>query len=176
MSGQDREFEIAVALYERRLYGVALRLTSNADDAAELVQDTFVRAYRAWSKFRKDSQSYTWMYRIMVNLNKDRLAKLARRRENETDLLDDQGNSIEIRDTKPEPDKHTAQGELSEVLAAAIESLPAGYRECVVLKDAEGLSYEEIAGVMDITVEAVRSRLARARQQLRQRLAQYLKM
>lgn len=175
MSGQDTEFEKVVALYEGRLYGVALRLTSNPDDAAELVQDTFVRAYRAWGKFRKDSQSYTWLYRILVNLNKDRLVKVVRRRENETYLFDDEGQTIEIRDSKPEPDKVIAQGELSEILTAAIESLPAGYRECIVLKDAEGLSYEEIAGVMDITVEAVRSRLARARQQLRQRLAPYLK-
>lgn len=166
-----------VTAYERRIFNVALKLTGNSDDAADLTQETFLRAFRAWGKFRGDSATYTWLYRILVNLNKDRIGREVRKRDRETSIdtggaesgpmtIEDSGNTP-IR----EAERHEARG----VLAAAIRELPDGYRECVVLRDVEGLSYDEIAQVMEISVEAVRSRLARARQQLRQRLAPYLK-
>ncbi len=176
LGSHEREFEKLVSLFERRLYGVALRLTSNPDEAAELVQDTFLRAFRAWGKFRKESQAYTWLYRILINLNKDRLAKVGRRRDREQPLESGDGEeTMDLPDRTADPERSAEISELRTHLTEAIESLPLGYRECVVLRDIEGLSYEEIAQSMDITVEAVRSRLARARQQLRQRLAPYLK-
>lgn len=176
LSSHEREFERLVSLFERRLYGVALRLTGNPDDAAELVQDTFVRAFRAWSKFRKESQTYTWLYRILINLNKDRLGRVSRKRDREQPLELTQGDvAVDQRASTPDPARSAELAELRTSLAEAIDSLPPGYRECVVLRDVEGLSYDEIADAMEITVEAVRSRLARARQQLRQRLAPYLK-
>ena len=171
MSGYREDFERLVALYERRIYNVALRLTSSPDEAADLTQETFLRAFRAWARFRKEAGEYTWLYRILINLNKDRIASESKRRAREVRVAreDDDEREYELADA--------AEGysELRDLLVAAIESLPPGYRECIVLRDVEGLSYEEISEVMGITVEAVRSRLARARQQLRQKLAPYLK-
>jgi RNA polymerase sigma-70 factor (ECF subfamily) len=177
VGGQQQDFERLVALYERRLFNVALRLTNSTDDAAELVQETYLRAFRSWAKFRKEAQAYTWLYRILINLNKDRLARAGRLREREAPLgltLDGE-EGFEFPDDAPSPDRIAENAELRRTLQAAIDSLPLGYRECVVLRDVDGLSYGEIAATMGITVEAVRSRLARARQQLRQRLAPYIR-
>ena len=178
MSGAHEDFERLVSAYERRIYNVALKLSSNAEDAADLTQETFLRAFRGWGNFRKESQAYTWLYRIVVNLNKDRIAREARRREKETSLFvgETGEQTIELPDGEPNPGQVAENREVRGVLLRAIEGLQPGYRECVVLRDMEGLSYEEIASVMDITVEAVRSRLARARQQLRQTLTPYLKI
>jgi len=177
MRANRDEFERMVTAYERRIYNVALRLAGNADDAADLTQETFLRAFRAWGKFRRDSATYTWLYRILVNLNKDRISREVRRRDREVSL--DTGGAesgaMVIEDSGDSPAREVERHEARGVLADAIRNLPEGYRECIVLRDLEGLSYEEIADVMEITVEAVRSRLARARQQLRQRLAPYLK-
>lgn len=166
-----------VTAYERRIFNVALRLAGNSDDAADLTQETFLRAFRAWGKFRGDSATYTWLYRILVNLNKDRIGREVRRRDRESSL--DTGGvesgPMVIEDSGDTPIREAERHEARGVLSEAIRDLPDGYRECVVLRDLEGLSYDEIAQVMEITVEAVRSRLARARQQLRQRLAPYLK-
>ena len=177
MSAPREEFERMVSAYERRIFNVALKLTGDSDQAADLTQETFLRAFRAWGRFRGDSATYTWLYRIVVNLNKDRIGREVRRREREMSI--DTGGAasgpIEIEDSTETPYREAERHEARGVLSDAIRELPDGYRECVVLKDVEGLSYDEIAQVMDITVEAVRSRLARARQQLRQRLAPYLK-
>jgi RNA polymerase sigma-70 factor (ECF subfamily) len=177
MRANRDEFERMVTAYERRIYNVALRLAGNSDDAADLTQETFLRAFRAWGKFRGDSATYTWLYRILVNLNKDRIGREVRRRDRETSLETGGAESgpIVIEDSGDTPIREAERHEARGVLAEAIRDLPDGYRECVVLRDVEGLSYDEIAQVMEITVEAVRSRLARARQQLRQRLAPYLK-
>ncbi|MCH8274552.1 MAG: sigma-70 family RNA polymerase sigma factor [Armatimonadetes bacterium] len=177
MSGRKEDFERVVELYERRLYNVAIRLAGSPEEAAELTQETFVRAFRAWDRFRREAKVYTWLYRILINLNKDRLARAARRREHEVPLppADSELTGVETQAVGAGPERSAETSELREVLAEAIEGLPQGYRECIVLKDLEGLSYEEISEVMGITVEAVRSRLARARQHLRQKLAPYLK-
>lgn len=178
MSGAHQDFERLVEAYERRLFNVALKLAGSPDEAADLTQDTFLRAFRAWGSFRKESQAYTWLYRILVNLNKDRIGKESRKREKEVSLIVGESGEerfLEIPDKEETPAQSAERGEVRSVLQSAIDGLQPGYRECVVLKDMEGLSYEEIASTMGITVEAVRSRLARARQQLRQTLAPYLK-
>ncbi|MDQ2986095.1 MAG: sigma-70 family RNA polymerase sigma factor [Armatimonadota bacterium] len=177
MRASHEEFERLVAAYERRIFNVALKLTGNTDDAADLTQETFLRAFKSLGNFRGDSAKYTWLYRILVNLNKDRIGREVRRRERETSM--DSGGAaygpVDLADAGETPIREAELTETRGALAEAIQALPDGYRECVVLRDVEGLSYDEIAEVMEITVEAVRSRLARARQQLRQRLAPYLK-
>jgi RNA polymerase sigma-70 factor (ECF subfamily) len=177
MKGSQEEFERLLAAYERRIFNVALKLAGNADDAADLTQETFLRAFKALGRFRGESATYTWLYRILINLNKDRIGREIRRRDRESsiDTGGTESGPMEI-ETKGETPYQVAEREETRVvLTTAIGELPMGYRECVVLRDVEGLSYEEIAAVMEISVEAVRSRLARARQQLRQRLAPYLK-
>jgi RNA polymerase sigma-70 factor (ECF subfamily) len=167
------DFQRLVELHHRRLYNVALRLTSDPDAAAELTQDTFLRAFRGWDKFRKESQSYTWMYRIMVNLNKDRLAKLMRVRSREQPLgLDDSEDPAGLLpDPKQDVQRQMEVSELQKLVQSAIQGLPEGYRECIVLRDVEGLSYQEIADTIGVSLEAVRSRLARARHHLREALS-----
>lgn len=155
---------------------MALKLTGDQDEAAELTQETFVRAYKAWGRFRGEAGTYTWLYRILINLNKDRIAAAARQRERETSLTptEDPEGQYEVVDASANIAEVVEQAEFQARLRDAILSLPEGYRECVVLKAMEGLSYQEIADAMGITVEAVRSRLARARQHLRQALESYL--
>ncbi|HWP30718.1 MAG TPA: sigma-70 family RNA polymerase sigma factor [Fimbriimonadales bacterium] len=173
------DFEKLVLVFERRLYALAMRLTGNPEESAEMVQETFVRAYKGWKKFRKESQTYTWLYRIMINLNKDRLARIARQKEREVPIeaiKEIEKKSESFTTTEIEPLKSVESEELQSQIQQAIDALPTGYKECLVLREVEGLTYQEIAEVMEITEEAVRSRLARARQQVRQRLAPYLKI
>lgn len=172
------DFEKLVLVFEKRLYALAMRLTGNPDESVEMVQETFVRAFKGWKRFRKESQTYTWLYRIMINLNKDRLAKIARQKEREISIetIQEIEQIKESLTNESEPQKSIESEELQNQIQEAIDALPAGYKECLVLREVEGLTYQEIADVMEITEEAVRSRLARARQQLRQRLAPYLKI
>ncbi|GIV01780.1 MAG: RNA polymerase sigma factor [Fimbriimonadales bacterium] len=176
MSGRREEFEQLVERYERRIFNVALKLTGDEDLAAELTQETFVRAFRSWGRFRGDASAFTYLYRILVNLNKDRIASEIRQRERTVSLSQEseEGAELEIPDTAADPHEAVEKAEFRRKLHEAIQDLPLGYRECVVLRAFEGLSYEEIAEVMGITVEAVRSRLARARQHLRQALESYM--
>lgn len=176
MSGRREEFERLALLHERRIYNVALKLTGDEDEAAELTQETFVKAYKAWGRFRGEAGTYTWLYRILINLNKDRIAALARQRERETSLtsVEESEGQVELPDPSARVAEEVEQADFQARLRQAILDLPEGYRECVVLKAVEGLSYQEIADAMGITVEAVRSRLARARQHLRQALESYL--
>lgn len=171
------DFERLVLIFEKRLYAVAMRLTGNPDDSADMVQETFIRAYKGWKKFRKESQTYTWLYRIMINLNKDRLIRNAKQKEREVSIetiLEEKKSESFVHEIGPEESAESK--ELQNQIQNAIDALPSGYKECLVLREVEGLTYQEIAEVMEITEEAVRSRLARARQQLRQRLAPYLKI
>jgi RNA polymerase sigma-70 factor (ECF subfamily) len=176
MSGRREEFEHLVERYERRIFNVALKLTADEDLAAELTQETFLRAFRSWGRFRGDASAFTYLYRILVNLNKDRIANEIRQRERTIPWTQEgeEGGELDIPDTTADPQEAVEKAEFRRKLHEAIQSLPLGYRECVVLKAVEGLSYQEIAEVMGITVEAVRSRLARARQHLRQALESYL--
>lgn len=178
MRNAHEEFEQLVLNYQRRIYNVALRLTSDKDEAADLTQETFVRAFRAWGDFRRQSQVYTWLYRILINLNKDRVAREAKKREREISF-----ESTEDWDRKSHhpssfqdrsPSELVEGADFQKDLANAIHELPPGYKECIILRELEGLSYDEIAHVMGITTEAVRSRLARARQQLRQQLISHI--
>ncbi|MEM4409425.1 MAG: sigma-70 family RNA polymerase sigma factor, partial [Candidatus Caldarchaeum sp.] len=164
MSTPAEEFERVITEYEKRLYNVALRLTGDPETAFELTHETFIRAFRAWQRFRGDSSVYTWLYKIMINLNKDKIAREIRRREYEVPLEPSPMEEGQIERVSPAPSPHEVAEthELRELLTEAVESLPPSYRECLVLREVDGLSYEEIASVMGISVEAVRSRLARA--------------
>lgn len=177
MSAPKAEFESLVALYEQRIFAVVYRMVGDYDEAADLTQEVFVRAYRAFENFRRDAQPYTWLYRIAINLVKDHAAKRRRKSSAEFSLesrLDDEAREFDIPDETYMPEKLLANAELRSQLERAIAALPDGYRECILLREFEGLSYQQIADAMEITVEAVRSRLARARGMMRQRLTPYL--
>ena len=174
------EFEALVATYERRIYNLLLRMVNDPEDAADLTQETFYRAFRAFDRFRGDSQPYTWLYRIAVNLANDHLEMRARIRKREVELAaleftdDGEPTGWDPPDTAPTPEEHLLQQELIEKVRTLIQQMPPDYREIILLREYEEMSYEEMAEALGITLEAVRSRLARARAWLRMRLAPYM--
>jgi RNA polymerase sigma-70 factor (ECF subfamily) len=171
------EFESLVALYEERIFNVVYRMVNDPEDAADLTQEVFIRAYRAYESFRGDAQPYTWLYRIAVNLVRDSAARRKRRQSTELSLeswSEEGARELDIPDETYMPQRLLDTEELRGQLERAIQALPDGYRECVLLREFESLSYQQIADVMGVTVEAVRSRLARARGMMRRRLGPYL--
>jgi RNA polymerase sigma-70 factor, ECF subfamily len=165
----------------QRVYSVIYRLIEDRQEAEDLTQDTFVNAHRAFDTFRGDSQVYTWLYRIAVNLTKNRLERRTRRDRAHSYSLDapvetegDEDLWRQTPDWSAAPDRLLANEELGELLAAEVTRLRADYREVVILRDYEGLSYEQIATVVGCSVQAVKSRLFRARSVLRDRLCRYV--
>jgi RNA polymerase sigma-70 factor (ECF subfamily) len=181
MEDDAAEFEALVVAYERRIYNLLLRMVHDPEDAADLTQETFYRAFRAFDRFRGDSQPYTWLYRIAVNLAHDHLEKRNRIRRREIEMAsletDEQGEPTgwEPVDPGASPEQILLEQELTDLVRKLIQQMPPDYREIILLREYEELSYEEIAEVLGITLEAVRSRLARARNWLRIRLAPYIK-
>ncbi|MDW8052550.1 MAG: sigma-70 family RNA polymerase sigma factor [Armatimonadota bacterium] len=173
-------FEALVATYERRIYNLLLRMVGDPEDAADLTQETFYRAYRVFHQFRGDAQPYTWLYRIAVNLASDYLEKRARVRRREVELAaleftnEDEPTGWDPPDTSASPEEQLLQQELVRKVQTLIQQMPPDYREIILLREYEEMSYEEIAEVLGISVEAVRSRLARARAWLRMRLTPYM--
>jgi len=175
MSAHDvsDHFERLVEENYERIFRVIYRLVGDYHEAEDLTQDTFVNAYRARNGFRGDSQVYTWLYRIAVNLTRNRLEHLTRRAGLDEDAGDEQewwgDGSCDAR-----PDREAENAELGRVVAQAVLGLRPDYREVVVLREYELFSYEEIARILGCSVSTVKTRLFRARSVLRRKLARYV--
>lgn len=177
-------FEEIVEMYHGKVFQLVYRYIGDYDEASDLTQDTFVRAYGAWNDFRGESQIYTWLYRIAINLCHNQQKKLQRRRRVESQSLDsfpnDNGqnpgvwNSREFADERPLPLQILESHELRARLHEVLRQLPDNYRTVIILRDIEGLTYEEIARITDSTLEAIKSRLFRARAAIRRLLEPYL--
>lgn len=175
-------FEEVVERYHGKVFQLVYRYTGDYEEACDLTQDTFVRAYTAWNEFRGDSQIYTWLYRIAINLCHNQQKKLSRRRRVEQVSLDASANddnfegwnTLQVADERPLPLQVLESGELRVRLHEALLALPDNYRTVIVLRDIEGLTYEEIARVTDSTLEAIKSRLFRARNAVRRLMEPYL--
>ncbi len=175
--GDLAAFEELVNRYERKIFRLALNITGNREDAEDVLQEAFLKAYTNLDRFQGDSRFYTWLVRIAVN---EGLMKLRKRRPNvvsfdqeleaEDDLLPRQ-----VEDWGPNPEQRFAQIELQRILDEAIAGLEPDYRIVFVLRDIEQLSSEETAQALDISVPAVKSRLLRARLKLRERLNPYFR-
>lgn len=179
--GQPPEFAEIIAANYQRVYNVILRLIDDREEAADLTQDTFVNACRAYGNFRHESQVYTWLYRIAVNLTKNRLERRGRQRSIEgvsvdapVEMAEQEELFRQIEDYRAEPDRLVLNEELKRFLLEQVTRLRPDYKEVIVLRDYQGLSYEEIAEVLGCSVQAVKSRLFRARSVLRERLSKYL--
>lgn len=179
--GQRPEFGEIIAANYQRVYNVILRLIDDREEAADLTQDTFVNACRAYDNFRHESQVYTWLYRIAVNLTKNRLERRGRQRNVEgvsvdapVEMAEQEELFRQIEDYRAEPDRLVLNEELKTFLLESVSRLRPDYKEVIVLRDYQGLSYEEIAEVLGCSVQAVKSRLFRARSVLRERLSKYL--
>ena len=176
---EPRSFEEAVERYHGKVFQLVYRYLGDYEEACDITQDTFVRAYSAWGEFRGESQIYTWLYRIAINLCHNQQKKLQRRRRVERVSLDapideESSGGRDVADERPLPLQVLESQELRVRLQQVLQELPENYRTVVILRDIEGLSYEEIARITDSTLEAIKSRLFRARGAIRRMMEPYL--
>lgn len=163
--GDKKAFNLLVVRYQNRVAGLLTRYIVR-DDIPDIVQETFIKAYRSLNTFRGESVFYTWLYRIAVNTAKNHLTSLGRRPPKE-DILAEDAESYDIggqlRDVDT-PENLTLSDELKRIVFTTIEQLPDELKTAITLREFEGLSYEEIAEVMQCPVGTVRSRIFRARE------------
>ena len=163
--GDKGAFDLLVLKYEHKIVNLVMRYVRDPETALDISQEAFIKAYRALPRFRGDSAFYTWLYRIAVNTAKNHLAAQRRRpMDIELDLQDpDQyGLHAKLKETDT-PEAVSLSDELQEILERAIQALPDDLRTAIVLRELDGMSYEEIAQTMDCPVGTVRSRIFRAR-------------
>jgi RNA polymerase sigma-70 factor (ECF subfamily) len=176
--GDTRAFGELVRRYEGKIFRLAQHITQNREDAEDVLQETFMKAYEHLDQFQGNSKFYTWIVRIAVN---QALMKLRRRKTDKSVSLDetiDTGEDTIVREIAAwdeNPEQKFSREELGGVLDTAIESLEPLYRSVFVLRDIEELSTEETAEALSLSVPAVKSRLLRARLQLREKLTRYFK-
>lgn len=176
--GDLEAFSQLVRRYDRNIFRIAQHITHNEEDAQDVVQEAFLKAYQNLDQFQGNSKFYTWLVRIAVN---EALMKLRRRRTDKTVSIDEDVETEEgtmpreVADWSPNPEQLYGQSELSDILKKTIQGLPPGFRTVFVLRDVEGLSTEETAEMLGLSIPAVKSRLLRARLQLRDRLSKYFK-
>lgn len=166
-------FEDLVARYERKVYTIAYRFMGNHEDASDLAQEAFLKAYQSINKFRGDSSFATWISRIVVNVCKDELRKNKRNLQISLDeqvWLEEGTVEKQVKDTRPTPEQIYEQNELKDYLQSLISGLTPEYRMVIVLRDIQGYSYEEIAQILDCSLGTVKSRLNRARKLLREKI------
>lgn len=177
-AGDMEAFSDLVKHYDRRVYRMAKQITQNNDDAEDVLQETFFKAYTHLDSFQGNSKFYTWLVRIAVN---EALMKLRKRRADRTVPLDepiDTGEDEVIREIAvwdENPEQSYSREELSRVLEQAVESLKPAYRTVFILRDIEEMSIEETAQILNLSISAVKSRLLRARLQLREKLTRQFK-
>lgn len=176
--GDIAAFEALVRRYDRNVFRIAQHITQNREDAEDVVQDAFLKAYQNLGQFQGQSKFYTWLVRIAVN---EALMRLRRRRPERMVSLDEDVKTEEdsmpreIADWTPNPEQQYNQAELKDILSRTIQGLPTSFRTVFVLRDVEGLSTEETAEALGLSIPAVKSRLLRARLQLRERLTKYFR-
>lgn len=175
--GDAAAFEKLVADRSGEIYGLLFRLTENSEEARDLTQETFLRAFQSISQFRGESDLRTWIYRIAINQARNRWRWWKRRRRDITVSLDattEDGKhslleSLKL-DSGRDPERDAIAHERERVLRKGLSGLRRAYRETVILRDIEGFAYEEIAVALSINVGTVKSRLARGREELRRKL------
>lgn len=174
--GEPAAFDTLIAERSGEIFGLLYRMTENTEEARDLTQETFLRAFQSIGSFRGEADLRTWIYRIAINQARNRWRWWRRRRRDVTVSLDtaEHQNNQPLMATLVEessnPEQDTLAHERRHALRKALKNLGGAYRETVILRDIEGLSYEEIAATLEISVGTVKSRLARGRQELRRRL------
>jgi len=166
--GDKRAFDLLVLKYQYKVHSIVARFIRDSDEVKDVVQEAFIKAYRALPRFRGDSQFYTWLYRIAVNTAKNYLVARSRRPPSSDVDLDDAeyySGSEQLKDTGT-PENQVFRDQLEEVINQAIIELPEDLRTAVTLREYEGLSYEDIASVMNCPVGTIRSRIFRGRESI----------
>lgn len=171
--GDKQAFGLLVAKYQRKLMRLVSRLVRDQAEAEDVVQEAFIKAYRALPGFRGDSAFYTWLYRIGINSAKNHLATRSKRPPTLTEFDNEEAESFDegelLRDQNT-PERILMSKEIGETVNAAIEALPEDLRNAIVLREIDGLSYDEIAMVMECPIGTVRSRIFRAREAIAEKL------
>ncbi|MDO5070199.1 RNA polymerase sigma factor RpoE [Neisseria sp. Dent CA1/247] len=165
--GEHRAFELLVSKYQRRLTRLLSRFIKDEHEVNDVAQEALIKAYRALPNFRGESAFYTWLYRIGINTAKNFLATSGKRPFVSTDVANDEGDVLDLANQLA--DDHTPEAEMMnreilETVEAAITKLPDDLRKAISLREMDGLSYEEIAQIMDCPIGTVRSRIFRARE------------
>ncbi|XOV90037.1 MAG: RNA polymerase sigma factor RpoE [Pseudomonadota bacterium] len=170
--GDKRAFDLLVLKYQHKIVGLVSRYLRDQDEVVDVTQEAFIKAYRALPRFRGDSAFYTWLYRIAINTAKNHLVSKSRRPP-DTDLDIDAGefqDSSAVLSDIDTPESRLATDQLEAVIYKAIDDLPEELKVAVTLREFEGLSYEEIAEVMECPVGTVRSRIFRAREAIEKKI------
>ena len=165
--GDKRAFELLVMKYQRKLGRLLSRMVRDAAEVEDVTQEAFIKAYRALPNFRGESAFYTWLYRIAINTAKNYLVSMGRRAPTTTEFDHEEAESFDdaeaLRDTAT-PENELLGREVADTVNRAVATLPEDLRTAITLREIEGLSYEEIAGVMNCPIGTVRSRIFRARE------------
>ena len=169
--GDKAAFELLVSKYHRKIIRLISRLVRDPAEVEDVAQDAFIKAYRALPQFRGESAFYTWLYRIAVNTAKNYLATQGRRAptSTEADAAETFSDADQLRDINT-PESMLMSKQIAETVNAAMAVLPEELRQAITLREIEGLSYEEIAEMMDCPIGTVRSRIFRAREAIAAKL------
>jgi RNA polymerase sigma-70 factor, ECF subfamily len=168
-SGDIPAFDQLVRRWDRKIQGVIYRLVGNHDEARDLSQEAFLKAYRALGTFKQEARFSSWLYQIAINATRDRLRRRRRRTDLSLDDVEEKGEAS-LRDARPSALDLIESNDLSRAVAAAMAALSEEQREVVILKEYEGLTFPEIAETLDVPLSTVKTRLYRGLGQLRVRL------
>ena len=172
-AGDKRAFELLVIKYQRKVERLLSRIIRNQDEIQDVAQESFIKAYRALANFRGDSAFYTWLYRISVNTAKNYLVSQGRRAPTSTgydaEEAEDFEDAVGLRDNAT-PDAQLMSKQIAQIVNTTIDKLPEELRTAITLREIDGLSYEEIAQIMDCPIGTVRSRIFRAREAVAEQL------
>ena len=168
LEGDVNAFEDLVTEHEKGVYAIAQRMTGNAEDAADMTQETFIKAYNSLSSFRGDSKFSVWLYRIATNVCLDFLRSRSRKPTMSLSVEDDDGEEtqMDIADESQSPEQLLERGLTRDAVRRGLKSLSPEYRQILLLREIQGLSYEEIAEALALEVGTVKSRIFRARKRL----------
>ena len=171
--GDKHAFELLVSKYQRKLARLLSRFIRDATEVEDVTQEAFIKAYRALPSFRGDSAFYTWLYRIGINTAKNHLVAMGRRAPTTTDIDSEEAEGFEdgehLRDLNT-PENEMMSRQVAETVNQTLEELPEELRTAITLREIEGLSYEDIANIMNCPIGTVRSRIFRAREAIAERL------
>ena len=170
LAGDNDAFGVLVERYQSKVYNLALRMTGSEDDAADMAQETFLRAWRSLPAFQFESAFSTWLFRMTHNICIDHLRSKKRKPTVSLTMQDDGGEEtaqLDLPDPGPDPEQSLLQSEERTLVARALQALPADYREILTLRAIDDLSYQKIAEILHLQEGTVKSRLSRARAQLR---------
>lgn len=168
LDGDVNAYEALVKEYEKNVYNLALRMTGNSEDAADMAQEAFIKAYNSLTAFRGDSKFSVWLYRIVSNVCLDFLRSRSRKQTVSLSTENDDGEEVEldIADETHSPEQLLDRSLTRDAVRRGLAALPPDHREILLLREIQGLSYEEIADVLGLEAGTVKSRIFRARKKL----------